>query len=104
MSWLADIHQPRFVLKEKSLVRDAKLIVLDEVSMVGPEMALDLLAFGKPILVLGDPGQLPPIKGDGAFTRDASDIMLRDSSPGRGERHHPARHHGAPGEPIGFGQ
>jgi exodeoxyribonuclease-5 len=58
---LADIHKPRFVLNEQSIVRDAKLIVLDEVSMVGEEMARDLLAFGKPILVLGDPGQLPPI-------------------------------------------
>ena len=46
------------------MVRDAALIVLDEVSMVGDDMARDLLAFGKPILVLGDPGQLPPIKGE----------------------------------------
>ena len=75
---LADIHKPRFVLNEQSIVRDAKLIVLDEVSMVGEEMASDLLAFGKPILVLGDPGQLPPIKGDGAFTRDAPDVMLTE--------------------------
>ena len=75
---LADIHQPRFVLNEKSLVRDAELIVLDEVSMVGPEMAADLLAFGKPILVLGDPGQLPPINGAGAFTDAAPDVMLTE--------------------------
>lgn len=75
---LADIHQPRFVLNEQSLVRDADLIVLDEVSMVGPEMAADLLAFGKPILVLGDPGQLPPIKGAGAFTDVAPDVMLTE--------------------------
>jgi len=34
--------------------------------------------YGKPILVLGDPGQLPPIKGEGAFTRDAPDIMLTE--------------------------
>lgn len=73
---LADSHQPRFVLNEQSLVRDADLIVLDEVSMVGAEMASDLLAFGKPILVLGDPGQLPPIKGEGAFTDAAPDVML----------------------------
>jgi hypothetical protein len=46
--------------------------------MVGDEMARDLLAFGKPILVLGDPGQLPPIKGDGAFTRAAPDVMLTE--------------------------
>jgi exodeoxyribonuclease-5 len=75
---LADIHKPQFLLNEKSLVRDADLIVLDEVSMVGPEMAADLLAFGKPILVLGDPGQLPPIKGAGAFTDAAPDVMLTE--------------------------
>ena len=75
---LCDIHQPRFVLNEQSLVREADLIVLDEVSMVGPEMAADLLAFGKPILVLGDPGQLPPIKGAGAFTDVAPDVMLTE--------------------------
>lgn len=75
---LADIHKPQFLLNEKSLVRDADLIVLDEVSMVGPEMAADLLAFGKPILVLGDPGQLPPIKGAGAFTNVEPDVMLTE--------------------------
>ena len=75
---LDDIHKPRFVLNEQSMVRDARLIVLDEVSMVGEEMARDLLAFGKPILVLGDPGQLPPIKGEGAFTREEPDVMLTE--------------------------
>jgi AAA domain/UvrD-like helicase C-terminal domain len=75
---LDDIHKPRFVFNEQSIVRDAALIVLDEVSMVGDEMARDLLAFGKPILVLGDPGQLPPIKGEGAFTQSAPDVMLTE--------------------------
>jgi exodeoxyribonuclease-5 len=75
---LADIHRPTFVLNDQSRVRDADLIVLDEVSMVGPEMAADLLAFGKPILVLGDPGQLPPIKGTGAFTETTPDVMLTE--------------------------
>ncbi len=75
---LDDIHKPRFVLNEQSIVRDAALIVLDEVSMVGADMARDLLAFGKPILVLGDPGQLPPIKGEGAFTQAEPDVMLTE--------------------------
>jgi exodeoxyribonuclease V len=75
---LAHIHEPRFVLNSQSLVRDCDLIVLDEVSMVGEEMANDLLAFGKPILVLGDPGQLPPINGEGAFTNAAPDVMLEE--------------------------
>jgi exodeoxyribonuclease-5 len=46
--------------------------------MVGNDMARDLLAFGKPILVLGDPGQLPPIKGEGAFTQTQPDVMLTE--------------------------
>ena len=75
---LADIHRPTFLLNEQSRLRDASLLVLDEVSMVGEEMAADLLAFGKPILVLGDPGQLPPIKGAGAFTMATPDIMLTE--------------------------
>jgi exodeoxyribonuclease-5 len=72
--------------------------------MVGEEMARDLLSFGKPILVLGDPGQLPPIKGEGAFTRDAPDVMLT-------EIHRQAAESAIirlatmarMGEPIGFG-
>jgi exodeoxyribonuclease-5 len=75
---LVDIHKPTFLLNEQSRLRDADLLVLDEVSMVGPEMAADLLAFGKPVLVLGDPGQLPPIKGQGAFTDAAPDVMLTE--------------------------
>ena len=75
---LTDIHKPQFILNDQSMVRDADLIVLDEVSMVGSEMANDLLAFGKPILVLGDPGQLPPIKGSGAFTEVTPDVMLTE--------------------------
>ena len=75
---LKEMRQPRFVLNEESPVRECKLIVLDEVSMVGPDMAADLLSFGKPILVLGDPGQLPPIKGAGAFTAQEPDVMLTE--------------------------
>ncbi|MCB1377320.1 MAG: AAA family ATPase [Alphaproteobacteria bacterium] len=75
---LSDSHKPRFILNEQSALRDAKLLVLDEVSMVGDEMARDLLAFGKPVLVLGDPGQLPPVKGEGAFTRDTPEVMLTE--------------------------
>ena len=41
-------------------------------------MARDLLAFGKPTLVLGDPGQLPPVKGEGAFDTDKPDVLLTE--------------------------
>lgn len=75
---LSGMKKPRFALNLESDAADAKLIVLDEVSMVGEDMARDLMSFGKPILVLGDPGQLPPIKGAGAFTNVAPDIMLTE--------------------------
>ena len=34
--------------------------------------------FGKPVLVLGDPAQLPPVKGGGYFTEAAPDAMLSE--------------------------
>lgn len=75
---LGAMKRPRFALNPQSDAASCALIVLDEVSMVGPDMAKDLMSFGKPILVLGDPGQLPPIKGEGAFTQAQPDIMLTE--------------------------
>lgn len=56
----------------------AELIVVDEVSMVGEDIGRDLLSFGTKVLVLGDPFQLPPISGEGFFTKLRPDIMLTD--------------------------
>ena len=50
-----------FILNYDSDLTDASLLVVDEVSMVGREIAEDLLSFGKRVLVLGDPAQLPSI-------------------------------------------
>ena len=75
---LKNMHKPTFILNHDSMVRDAALVVLDEVSMVGEEMGLDLMSFGRPIMVLGDPGQLPPIKGEGIFTQAEPDVMLTE--------------------------
>jgi exodeoxyribonuclease V len=102
---LSQMKKPRFALNPQSDAAHARLIVLDEVSMVGEDMARDLMSFGKPILVLGDPGQLPPIKGEGAFTNDTPDIMLTEIHRQAGESAiirlaTMARQ----GEPIGFGQ
>jgi AAA domain/UvrD-like helicase C-terminal domain len=102
---LSHMKKPCFALNPQSDAAHARLIVLDEVSMVGEDMARDLMSFGKPILVLGDPGQLPPIKGEGAFTNDVPDVMLT-------EIHRQAEESAIirlatmarQGEPIGFGQ
>lgn len=75
---LRDMRKPRFGLNDQSPIRDCKLVVLDEVSMVGPDMAADILSFGKPVLVLGDPGQLAPIKGEGYFTQATPDVFLTE--------------------------
>lgn len=39
-----------------------ELIIVDEGSMVPPQMYNDLLELGKPVLILGDTGQLPPVE------------------------------------------
>ncbi len=54
------------------------LIVVDECSMVDEEIGRDLTSFEKPILVLGDPAQLPPVKGGGFFTSRKPDVMLTE--------------------------
>ncbi|KFL31414.1 ATP-binding protein [Devosia riboflavina] len=70
--------EPKFVLNPDSEIVDADLVVIDEVSMVGAELARDLLSFGKKVLVLGDPFQLPPVKDAGYFTDVRPDIMLTE--------------------------
>jgi exodeoxyribonuclease-5 len=77
---LAELQKPRFKLKEESALNDAKLLVLDECSMIDVKTANDLLSFGKPIILLGDPGQLPPIQGDpmGGFGNVKPDVFLEE--------------------------
>jgi exodeoxyribonuclease-5 len=75
---LKEMRQPHFGLNEESEVCDAKLVVLDEVSMVGDYMAADVLSFGKPVIVIDDPAQLPPIRGTGAFNYREPDVMLTE--------------------------
>lgn len=69
---------PIFGLNDASVVHDAALVVLDEVSMVNSDLARDLLSFGKKVLVLGDPAQLPPVKGTGYFMKDRPNILLTE--------------------------
>jgi exodeoxyribonuclease-5 len=46
--------------------------------MVDEQLGRDLMTFGTPILVLGDPGQLPPISGGGFFTEQEPDYLLTE--------------------------
>ena len=69
---------PMFSLNRQSAVSKADLIIIDECSMVDEELGRDLMSFGTPILVLGDPGQLPPVSGGGFFTDHEPDILLEE--------------------------
>ncbi len=73
-----NLKRPSFTLDLNSEVRWCDLVVIDEVSMVGEEMGADLCSFKKPILVLGDPAQLPPVAAGGYFTGAKPDVMLKE--------------------------
>lgn len=68
----------RFVIDKDSPAKDAGVIVVDECSMVDDDLAHDLMSFGRPILVLGDPAQLPPVRGTGYFVNASPDAMLTE--------------------------
>lgn len=68
----------KFKLNPESSAAYASLIVVDEVSMVGEDLARDLLSYRCKVLVLGDPAQLPPVKGEGYFINARPDVMLTE--------------------------
>jgi exodeoxyribonuclease-5 len=73
---------PSFDLWDEAPASKASLIIIDECSMVDAELGRDLLSFGVPVLVLGDPAQLPPVQGGanagGFFTEAEPDAMLTE--------------------------
>ena len=71
-------EQPSFQLWDDAPASKAELIIIDECSMVDEELGRDLMSFGTPLLVLGDPAQLPPIQGAGFFTNAEPDAMLTE--------------------------
>lgn len=73
-----DSGEVEFILNPESDAGKAKLIVIDEVSMVGKDLANDLLSFGTRVLVLGDPFQLPPVGSEGYFINAKPDVMLTE--------------------------
>lgn len=74
----ANLKRPAFNLNLDSDLRNAALLILDEVSMVDMQIGMDLESFGVPILALGDPAQLPPVKGSGYFTQCEPDYLLEE--------------------------
>lgn len=56
-------HEEIIGWKKKDEI-ESDLIIIDEASMVDSIIWEHLLSYGKPIVVVGDHGQLPPIKGN----------------------------------------
>lgn len=70
------IHE--FIKKSKSELKDYKLFVIDECSMVGDNIWKDLLSFCVPILILGDINQLPPVRDKAVMNTLTPDYVLKD--------------------------
>jgi exodeoxyribonuclease-5 len=75
---LERVRAPAFALNPGSALAEAKLLVVDEVSMVAERIGRDAESFKKKILVLGDPAQLPPVRGGGYFTNAKPDVLLTE--------------------------
>jgi len=71
-------RKPSWLLNLDSPLNRARLLVIDECSMVDERIGRDLLSFNCKVLVLGDPAQLPPVFGAGYFTSRTPDIMLTE--------------------------
>lgn len=69
---------PIFALNLESDLREANLLVIDEVSMVPESVITDALSFGVPVLVMGDLGQLPPVKAISPFSKEKPDFELQE--------------------------
>lgn len=61
---------------QSPIMEGAKLIVLDEVSMISKQLLQDILAFNVPVLAQGDFAQLPPIKANAFFNNTNPDFRL----------------------------
>lgn len=80
------IYEPRerpdgsihFQLRTDGDVFSARLIIADEASMIDDRLAMDLLSFRIPVLLLGDPAQLPPVNGAGVFGSGGADVLLTE--------------------------
>lgn len=71
-----EAHSPIFRLNPDSPLRDAARLVIDECSMLGSNITKDILSFKIPIIVQGDPGQLPPVADEGYFDKLPPDFTL----------------------------
>lgn len=73
-----NLQRPAFTLRLDSDILNAGLVVIDEISQINEQMGEDLCSFGVKILALGDPAQLPPVRGNGYFNTPNPNTMLTE--------------------------
>lgn len=74
-----------WILNRNGAGAKADLVIIDECSMVDQAMARDLRRLRKPILLLGDPMQLPPINSkDGALMANPDMVLTQIHRQGSG--------------------
>lgn len=67
----------RYVFNRKGGASKADLLIVDECSMIDHDLASDLLRLRKPVLLLGDPMQLPPTHGGTSPFERNPDVILK---------------------------
>lgn len=67
-----------WVRDPESSIVSKKLLILDECSQIGKKMFADLLSYDIPMILLGDPGQLPPINDLDIINSTPPDYFLTD--------------------------
>lgn len=73
-----NVLQPGFSLNLQSELLSADLLIIDESSMIGKDLGSHLASFNVPMLALGDPAQLPPVKADYFFRQTDPDWLLTE--------------------------
>jgi exodeoxyribonuclease-5 len=61
---------------DADIMQHLALLIVDEVSMVGDRLMDDVLSFNVPVLAVGDPFQLPPVKDGSSLMNNRPDVLL----------------------------
>jgi exodeoxyribonuclease-5 len=75
---LRRLQKPNFSMGKGKHINNAGLVVVDECSMVDDRLYSDLMSWGKPVLFMGDPAQLPPVGGSAKLIEATPDVLLTD--------------------------
>jgi exodeoxyribonuclease-5 len=70
-------YEPEFERKTGETIEGGDLLIIDEASMLSEKIFKDLAALGRPMLFVGDPGQLPPINGKMFTPLLTTDLQLK---------------------------